>query len=865
MWRKRKRLDRDFDDEIQAHLDLETARLRQEGLTDDDARSAALRGFGNVTTVRERFYESARWTWLDQALRDLRYGARRLLKDSAFSLGVVFLLALGIGATTAIFSIVYAVLLHPLPYPDASRIVSVETFWKNTGRPSRAVSAPDFDDWQSQNSTLARMAYHYGDELTTIVDGRAEYANVELVTPEFFAVFGQTAVAGRLFTDREQQAPLMVVSFSWAVSHFGSADAAPGQTMTVDGRAGQIVGVAPPGFHYPDKTDIWQPAGIVPVVRVRTVHNYAAVGLLKPGVPLASAREELRVIGNRLAAAYPNDNRLKTVALTPLQDRLTKGVQTTLWVLMGAVAVVLLIACANIANLLLARAATRTREVALRVALGASRGRVARQLLTEYLLLAAVAAVAGLALAQLVLRLLVAMAPAGLPRLNEVAIDRPVLLFALAASLVSTLLFGLAPALHASRLDLTDSLKQGGAKGAVTGGSGRLRSTLVAIEVALSVMLLVSAGLLLRSFQALHRVDLGLSIDRVLTVDASLSGESPEDRRRAARFYQDLIDRVRQQPGVTQAGGGHFVPFGSGGADSAYFIEGRPAPPPGEWTSADIQVVTPGYFQTLRVPLRAGRDFSESDTEEAPLVVIVNEALARAAFPGGNALGQRLKTGYALSTFKWMEIVGVAADARRIDPGRPPRAELFIPYRQHPTSVRAMSVLARTRQEPETMVPLLRDVLRQLNPEVPVRFATMDEAFAQSLAYPRFRTVLVSAFAGLAVLLALVGLFSVLAYLVGQRTKEFAVRFAMGARTMDVVRLVLREGLRLVGVGVVFGIAGALALSRLLKGLLYGVSAWDPGTYAAIVALLVTAALLACVLPAWRAAAVNPLVSLRHD
>jgi predicted permease len=863
MWRKRS--DRDFDEEIRAHLDLEAARLRQEGLTDDEAKTAAARGFGNVTAARERFYETGRWTWLNHALRDLRYGARRLRKDATFSVGVVFLLALGIGATTAIFSIVNGVLLQPLAYPDADRIVSVETFWTNMGRASRSVSSPDFRDWRAQNHSLAVMAYHAGDELTAIVRGRAEYANIEYVSEDFFTVFGQTAFAGRLLDARDQRTPLAVVSLPWAVSHFGSAAAAVGQAINVDGKAAEIAGVAAPGFRYPKATDIWAPLGIVPDVPVRTAHNYYAVGKLKPGVALASAREDLRIIGDRIAVAYP-DNRLKSVALTPLQDRLTTSVQATLWVLMGAVATVLLIACANIANLLLARAATRTREVALRVALGASRGRVARQLLTEYLLLALVATTAGVALAQVLLHLLLAIAPAGLPRLDEVGIDRTVLLFALGASILSTLLFGLVPALQASRLDLTESLKRGGAKGAVSGGgSGRLRSALVAIEVALSLMLLVGAGLLLRSFQELHRVDLGFATDHLLTVDTSFSINTPEDDRRAGRFYRELIDRVRALPGVAKAGGLRYVPFGSGHADSGYLIEGRPAPPPGVSTSADIQVITPGYFETLRLPLRAGRDFSEGDTEDTPLVVVINETLARAAFPGGSALGQRIKTGYAMSTFTWMEIVGVVADARRADPSRPAAAELFIPAWQHPTTVQALSVLVRSPQAPDTLTPALRDIVRQLNPDVPVRFGTVDEAFAQALAYPRFRTVLVSAFAALAVLLAVVGLFSVLAYLVGQRTKEFAVRFAMGAGTADVVGLVVREGLRLVAVGVAAGLAGALALSRLLKGLLYGVGAWDPGTYAAIIALLTVAALVACVLPAWRAAGVNPLVSLRHD
>jgi putative ABC transport system permease protein len=535
-------------------------------------------------------------------------------------------------------------------------------------------------------------------------------------------------------------------------------------------------------------------------------------------------------------------------------------VRTMLWVLMAAVTVVLLIACANIANLLLARAAVRTREIALRSALGAGRSRVVRQLLTESAVLGGAAGGAGLALAALLVKALVALTPGDLPRLAEVRIDGTVLLFSLGLSLACTLLVGLVPALHASRLDLSEALKQGGSRGATSGGP-RVRAALVVAEVALSVVLLAAAGLLLRSFQQLQRTDLGFTTDRVVVAYTQYVAGDQAARARRTIFYADLLERLRTVPGVSGAAGVAFLPMGrERRSANDFFVEGRPEGEPGARPQAELHAITPEYFRTLEIPIRLGRDFEKTDTVERPPVAVVNEALARTTFPGEPALGRRIRRN---AKAPWMEIVGIVADSRWQDPSRPSPPVIYAASAQGLGG--SLSIVARTSLDEATLAATLRTLLHDADPTVPVRFESMRELFAGALAYPRFRTQLIGAFAGVAALLAAVGLFSVLAYLVGQRTREIAIRRAVGARAADIVRLVAGEGLRLVGAGLVLGIAGALAVAQLLTSLLHGIGPWDVVTYLWAVAVLAVAALLATLLPAVRAASIAPVVALQED
>jgi putative ABC transport system permease protein len=706
------------------------------------------------------------------------------------------------------------------------------------------------------------MAYHGGGEFRVIAEGEPTFGSVQLATPDFFRVFGIAPAAGRFWSEQENRASVAVVSHDWAVAHFGEPGKAIGRHIRT-ARSLEIIGVAPVGFKYPRATDIWFPAGLLPE-GPRGAHNYLVVGRLKPDAQLEEARAELRAIGDRLAEEYPG-NRNKTVALTPLREKLTGDSETTLWLLLGTVAGVLLIACVNVANLQLVRAAGRGREMAVRCAIGAGLGRVVRQVLTESFLLGGAGCVVGLAAGWATLKALVALAPANIPRLNEVHLDERVLLFTLALTAVCSLFFGLGPARRVARVDVSGALKQQPSKGVLTHVASRSRSLLVMAEVALSFALLVAAGLLLRSFVQLSRVDLGFSTDRVLAMTTIVPTQEPEQQTRATIFYRDLIDRVRQMPGVRQAAGVRTMPFAAAWSNSGYTIDGNPTPPPGERPLADIQVITPGFFDTVNIRIARGRDFSVDDEYGRPQVAIVNERLARDAFGSGDAIGRTIRNGMTRESSQGMQIIGVVADTREVSPDASANPEIYLPYLQHPGPGSRLELLAHTSIPPETLAASIREAARKLNPEVPVRFSTMDEAFGKALAYPRFRAVLVAGFAVLAVALSLVGIYGVLSYLVAERTPEIGVRMALGALRRDIFGHVITGSMRLVAGGLLAGLLGTLAVVRMLQSVLYGVSPRDPLTIAAVAALFVVTAFLASSIPALRASRVDPLVALRQE
>ena len=874
-WR-RDRLERDLDRELRYHVERRIEDLIRSGLSESEARREANLEFGGIPQVQEAVRDTWISRWLDTLMRDVRYAIRSLTKSRGFSLGAGAVLALAIGSSVAIFSVVSTVLLRPLPYPDAERIVSIETLFTNTGQSAEMVSGPDFLDWQVRSDVFARMAAFFGsDDWPAIVGGRAMFANVRYVSADFFAVFGQTAYAGRLLTAQDVPSvganpTTVVVAYPWAVTHFGSAEAAIGKTLGREGRTAVIVGVAAPGFRYPGAAELWFPFNAQPPPHVsaaqlqanRANYIYQVVGKLKAGVPFPRAEAQMRSIGDNLAKEFA-ENRVKTVSLVPLQDRLTGSVRVTLWVLMSAVGVLWLIACANIANLLLARATGRTHEIALRAALGAGRGRVVRQLLTESCVLAGVAGLAGLLLASMLMQGIVALSPANLPRIGDVRMDTTVLLFALGLSLISTVLFGLVPALHTSRLNVSDALKRSGSKLTISGAGTRLRSVLVVAEVGLSVILLVTAGLLVRSLFALQHVDLGFTKERVLVAYTEYGVEGDAEMRARIRFYAEVLDRLRAVPGVSAAAGVAYVGMGlEPRTPRDYSIEGRPQERAGERPQAEFHAVTEDYFKTMEIPLVAGRDFARTDTRDTPQVVIINEILARTAFPGESPIGRRLRTGTSLRASS-MEIIGVVGDARMQDPSRPPQQVIYAASNQGLGN--SPSILARTSLDETSLATTLRMLLNDANPTVPVKFKTMEALFDDTLAYPRFRTQVIGLFAAVATVLAIVGIFSVLAYLVGQRTRELAIRRALGAKAANVIRLIVGQGLRLVAIGLVLGLAGALASARLISGLLYEISSWDVGTYLVTLAVLGSAALLATLVPAIRAATVAPVIVLQQE
>jgi putative ABC transport system permease protein len=797
-------------------------------------------------------------------LSDLQFAIRLLIKQPAFTLITVLVLAIGTGATTAIFSVVDAVLLRPLPYRDAGRLVQVSNLWRKTGLRG-TVSAPDFHDWHDQATVFDGLAAYLRAPASVTVDGLADYAVVTRATPEFLPLMTAHAELGRLPDEEEQRTggPLaVVVSHAFWMSHLGGDREALGRTVTYASRLFTVVGVLSPEFRFPAGTDIWSPWWAIPETRSRSAHNYRTVGRLKPGVTLAHAQGELDAIAARLESAYPKTNDAKGVAVDVLLDELVRNVRSTLNLIFGVVVVVLLIACVNVSNLLLVRGTSRSGELAIRAAIGASRGRVIRQLVTESALLALVAGAAGVLVAGWGIRGLVAIAPAGLPRLNEVTLDGRVLLFASVISLTTSLLFGLAPAFQASRLDLNEILKQGG-RGSNSGG-GRLRASLIVFETAAAVVLVIGAGLLVRSFSALSHVDMGFRPDHLLVADTAVPSGDLETARRAVLFYRDLMPRLAAVPGVTSAAAVLGIPT-QVQSNGGYAIEGGPTFEQMGVRSpqALFTVVTPHYFKTVDISIRRGRDFGEIDGDGAPLVAIVNDALARRSFPGQDPIGHRIATG--MDGLGFMTIVGVVADVRSADPARVPPAQVYMPFEQHPLYATALTIVLRTSGDPMQAVQPVVQHVRALRPDVPVKAATMNEALGLAVAAPRFRTILLALFAGVALVLAMAGIYGVVSFTVSQRTSELGLRMALGAQRSEIVRLTVSAGLRLTAIGVAGGCAVAVAMSRVVSSMLFETPARDPVVFALVAALLLVAAALASMAPALRAARIDPMVALRVE
>jgi predicted permease len=801
---------------------------------------------------------------MDAVLQDLRFAWRSLRRQPAFALLAIATLALGIGANAAIFSAVNAVLLRPLDYPRPDRIVALTTYWQKSGRRG-TVSGPDFQDWHDSASSFLAMAAYGGDETSMNVDNVADYGTVTWVTPEFFDVFGVNAIKGRTLasggSDGDEAG--VVISYALWQGRFGAAPDVLGRTLSFEQRTYTVVGVMPQGFVYPVDTDAWVPTIERPASTSRSAHNYEVVARMKDGRTVAQSQAELSAIAARLSDAYPTSNIGKGAAVLPLREQLVGDSRPTLYLLFGAVSLVLLIACANVANLLLARATGRTSELAVRAALGAGRRRIVSQLMTESVLLAAVSAAVGLLLARWGVSAFVALAPAGLPRAAEIGIDGRVLGFTLMASVTASLVFGVLPAMQASRVDLNASLRQGG-RGASGGRSG-LRDALVVSEIALAVALVVGASLLVRSFIALNRVDLGFATERVLVVDTTVPRSNLEGARRATATYAALLPRLGAIPGVTAVAGVHGLPASRFHSNGGYWLEGGPGPDVVGVTApqAVFTVTTPDYFRTMMIPISRGRDFSERDQFDAPLVAIVNESLARQAFPGVDPIGRRIKCG--LDKLEFMTIVAVVANVHEYDPSVSPRPELYMPYRQHPMYGSSLTLVARASVEPMTLVNAFRETIRGIDPEVPLRATTMSETVATSVATPRFRTMLVGAFAALALILAMAGVYGVMAYTASRRTAEIGVRMAMGAAKSDILGLVMRQGLRLALAGIVLGGVLAYGLAQLLRGMLFAVAPFDPVVFVAVPLLLIATAAAATAVPALRASRVDPIQALRAD
>jgi putative ABC transport system permease protein len=888
---QRKRKGSDFGAEIEAHIELETIRLRELGLSDEDARTAARQAFGNVTRAQERFYESGRWMWCDHLWQDIRYALRMLRQSPGFTAIAVLTLALGIGATTAIFSVVDATLLHPLPYPQPEQLVSVEDDLPGVGAQDVGMSVPEWQDLQRSGIFDYVSVIGGGDVNLT---GWSQPTRIRFlnVAPNYFAMLGVKPQLGRGFNPQDHTPgftlELLISDGLWKGTFAGDPQIL-GKSLRLDNDLYHVIGVMPAGYHDPGRTaeerniELWLASGFAAAPAPPPLRNsrlpQPAIARIKSGLTIAAAQSRLDALVAALQKQFPADYPLQsawTIRLTPLKENVVGHVRQSLILLLGAVGLVLLIGCVNVANLLLARASARGRELAIRQALGGARTRLIRQLLTESVLLSLLGGMAGLAILFCAKGFLLQIVPDSLPRLNEVSINWPVLLFALVASVAAGAIFGLAPALHAGRLDLIAMLKREGRGSTGSEEQAGTRRVLVVTEFALSLVLMIAAGLLLRSFADLLNVRLGFNPQRVMAVRTWLP--VPNDPKtdiygtaaQEAPLLRELLRRGRTLPGVEEIAIGNLpaLPLGHGRNDLIRFpviLEGHETPsdrPP----LLDGSIVTPGYFHLLGMTLLRGRLLSESDNEKAPQVAVINEAFARTYWPNENPVGKRLRlpTPGDRSSLSWTTVVGVLADARTESLAESIVPQMYLSLYQR--RAKDLAIFVRGRLDTAAIPVELREQVQSVNPELPVFGAqTLNEVLSASLAQRRFSMEMVGLFALTALLLAGLGIYGVISYMVSERRHEIGIRLALGAQSRNILRMVLRQGLALAIAGAAVGLVSALILSHLMAGMLYGVRPADPVTFAGVAALLIGVAVLACYIPARRAIRVDPLVALRYE
>ena len=805
---------------------------------------------------------------METLLQDIRYAARTLLKSPGFTATAVLTLMLGIGANTAIFSVVDSVLLRSLPYREPGRLVML---WENhpqEGAPRSPFAPANYDDLRSQAGSFERLGaiYPYSTVNLTGV-GEPEQLRLLRVNGDLFPTLGVAAQLGRTLgpeDDRPGGPNVLVVSDGFWRSRFGGDTGAVGRSVTLGGEPYTIVGIMPPGFVLPTWSgDLIAPLGLdEQTAQLRAVRFLTLVGRLKPGVSLPRVNAELATIGGRIAAAHPETNAGVGVTVLPVTQAVVGDVRPVLLVLFGAVAFVLLIACANVANLLLARAASRSREMAVRAALGGVRRRLVRQLLTESILLAAVGALGGLALAAWGIEWLRHLGAVDVPRIAEASLNWPVLLFTAAAALVTGVAIGVVPAVHAMQPQLSGTLSENGRGSAGGRERRRARSVLLVSQVALALVLLIGAGLMLRTLQRLLDVRPGVQVDHAVTLGTRVGGPRYQDPLATIGFYDQLTERLAALPGVQSVGAINVLPFGPSGPTTGLRFASRPSaggPPP----EAEYRSVTPGYFAAMGIPLLDGRGFERADRNDSTLPTLVSETFARRYFPGDTALGQRIRLGPNPNA-AWRTIVGVVGDVRDLGLGAPPRPDVYVLFTQSPSA--AMSLVLRTSSDPAAVVAPARAAIRALDPDVPIsNVASLRQLVGGSVARTRYAGSLLVAFAALALVIAVVGIYGVMSYLVTQRSRELGVRIALGARPGDILRLVLREGVQLGLLGAALGLLAAFGATRAMVKLLYGVSPVDPMVYAAVSLLLVGVVLAACYFPARRATKIDPIVALRTE
>ena len=788
---------------------------------------------------------------------DLKLAFRSLSKHRGYALMAAGTLALGVGACTSIFSVFEGVLLAPLPYAQAQQIVSLNTRWQDTGRVTPRIAGGDLVDLNKRADLFSAISSFYGGEMGVQMQGKADFAGVYFVNDGFFRVFGVQPLAGRLLR-AEDAKRAAVVSEGFARRQFGSAERAVGQSLRVENVAYDVAGVAPDTMRFPDNVDIWLCGPAEPSNVNRTAFNYKVVARLRPDVSLEQAQAGLTALAANLAREYPQSNKNKSFTPVPLRDQLAGPVRTTLWWLLASAGLLLLLACANVSNLMLARASARSREIAVCVALGASRAQILRQTLAESLLLAVAGGSLGAVLAYNLTDLLLALAPAGILRLDHVSVNPIVLGFALLSSMAASVVAGLSPAWQASRVDVHTALKQGLGRGVVGGQHRRLRQGLAVAQVAVAVVLAVGAGLLGRSLAALGEVVMGFQPERLMVMYAHAPAGTEAEYVEVTRMFARLLPELAALPGVRGAGAAMGLPAGRYGSNGYYEVDGRLDIKP----EAGFRLTSAGYFHVMGVPLLSGREFAESDVFEAEPVAVISKMLAAQVFPGGDPLNKRLRCG--LDRDVWMRVVGVVGDVRP-QPDTPAGPELYMPLPQHPYMANEITVVLQTVGETAPLVEAVRATVRRGRPDLAMSFTSMDRLLADSTAAPRFRSWLSGTFAALALLLAMAGVYGVISYLVHLRRAEVGLRLALGAMPMEVAWIVLRSAGAVLAAGLAAGLGLAVAGGEVMRGFLFDVRSVDAWTYAGVATLMGVAVLLATAGPAWRAARVSPMETLRED
>jgi putative ABC transport system permease protein len=872
---RRPRVDRELDSELQFHIELHADDLVRRGIPRDQALRQARLALGGAERAKEGCRDAVGVSFIESVAQDIRFGLRMLRKNPGFTAVAVLTLALGIGANGAIFSVVNSVLLHPLAYKDPGRLVTVLRYG------NYPISVANYLDYRNQSGSFEQLgAAEYWSPNLAGVDPPEHLLGLR-VTQNTLPLLGIQPALGRLFVQGEDTAGNdgeVILSYGLWQRRFSGNASVLGKTLQLDGRSYAIIGVMPADFHFAPfwatHAELWAPLSFGARAQNRDGNSLRLFARLKQNVSLAQARAEMATITARLEKLYPGTN--KGIVVLPLKEKVVGNVETPLLVLLGAVGFVLLIACANVAHMLLARAAARQKEIAVRTALGARRSRVVRQVLTENLLLAGMGGAFGLLLAYAGTRALVALSPADIPRVESISIDTGVILFLLAITALTSIAFGVVPAMQTSAVNLTDTLKESG-RGASDGvRRNRLHSFLVGSEFALALTLLIAAGLMIRSFYALESVDPGFHPHGVLTMIVPVAGSKEADTAHRAIFYQQMLERVRALPGVESAAGINHIPLAGDMWDRTFLIEGRPKPAPSDTPDAVYRIATPGYFQTMGISLIQGRDIAATDDATAPPVVVINERLAQRYWSSGSPLGQHIgiDPGDSGGPLIWSTIVGIVKDSKQRDWASAPDPEMYLAAFQtkeflggaSTAAASYITLVVRAAGDPAALTSSIKSAIWSLDSNLPISSViTMDQAVAQTNAQPRFEMLLLAVFAVVALVLAAVGIYGVMSYSVARRTHEIGIRVSLGASRADILRLIMRQGLVLAVAGSAAGLVAALLLARLMTKLLYGVPPTDPVTFVCVAGLLILVALVACYVPARRAMRVDPVTAMRCE